>query len=59
MNSAVCFARAIILNIGLTPDEAGKVLASAMNKFFTPKTSPSALQTASLSELPIRAVPIW
>src|SRR5205807_2983696 len=56
---AVWWARAMIVTIGLTPEEAGNALASAMNRPRTPKTSPPASQTAVRGSAPMRQEPIW
>ncbi len=45
--------------IGLTPEEAGKALASATKRRPTPKTSPVSSQTAPRGSRPMRQVPIW
>ena len=50
---------AMIVIIGLTPDERGNALASPMYSPRTPKTSPFASHTAVRLSCPIRHVPIW
>src|SRR5437773_12188932 len=54
-----CSASAIIVIIGLTPDDAGKRLASATYAPGKPNTAPSPSQTADALSEPIRHVPIW
>ena len=57
--SAVRWASAMIVIIGLTPDEVGKALASPIHTPLMSCSSPHGPATLSSGSVPMRQVPIW